>query len=117
MVQEKLKENNVEKLDTKEKKAALKRQLDEKISRENRKIGLLEQLQNEFDDIGKNVERCIDLLSYAIDGNNSTTLFEDLHNTNRKNLREASKYFENDTANLKVSIEKYYEKRNKLDEE
>ena len=99
------------------KKELEKKKLDNKIYLEGRRVRLLEQLQGEFDDIGKSVNRCIELMSGAIEGGNSNALFEDLLNANRVGVSGINTMIESDTLNIKNHIEKIYEERDKLDEE
>ena len=108
---------NVCKREKDDKKESEKKRLERVIYSEGRRARLLEQLQVEFSDIGKSVNRCIELVSNAIDGDSSNALFEDLLNANRISVNELNAMIESDTLNIKKNIEITCKKRKKLDEE
>lgn len=99
-----------------DKKELEKKKLDNKIYSESRRIKLFEQLQSEFDDINKSVNRCVELMSGAIKDENSNDSFEKLLNDNRLKVSNVNTMIENDTLNLKNNMKKICEEREKLDE-
>lgn len=101
----------------KEQKELRKKELDIKIANEEAKITLLDQLQLDFEAIKKSVTRCVDLLSNAVQSDNTKILYEDLHTLNNKLYKDSKKLFENDITSIRTEVLKYTEEKNKLTDE
>lgn len=106
-----------EKTTKNDKKNAQIRRLNEQINEAEKRLGLLNQLENEFEAISATVTRCIDLVAKSAQGEKADALYEDMHNMNRAITRGARNSFEADENSVKTRIEKITEEKLKLSEE
>ena len=97
-----------------EKRKRERDKLIKRIDEENEKKALLEQLQVEFSLINKSFDRCVDLMSSAVQSEKTPTLYEDLHNLNSKLYKDSYQDFERDLSDVNEKLIKCYDELKKI---
>lgn len=111
------KETVHEETSEKEQKDSQIRKINDQIGEETKRLHLIEQLHNEFEEISITVSRCIDLVAKSAQGERADALYEDMHNTNRTITKGARDMFEKDTTRIQNSIETMNQEKQKLVQE
>lgn len=94
-----------------------RRLLQQKIENQKIRKQLLEQLQSEFDEIGKSITKCVDLASYAAQGDYVDVEYEDMLNVNRLITKNSNEIFEDTVNDIQRKIDVYTERKNELDDD
>lgn len=89
--------------------------LEQKIDNQKIRKQLLEQLQSEFDEIGKSITKCVDLASYAAQGEYTDVEYEDMLNVNRLITKNSNEIFEDTVNGIQRKIDAYTERKMELD--
>jgi hypothetical protein len=89
--------------------------LDKKIDNQNIRKQLLEQLQSEFDAIGESVTKCVDLASFAAQGDYVNLEYEDMLNENRHIEKNSKELFEDVTNDIQRKLDLYEERKAEID--
>ena len=89
--------------------------LEKKIDNQKIRMQLLQQLQSEFDEIGKSVTKCVDLASYAAQGEYADVEYEDMLNVNRLITKNSNEMFEDIRNDIQRKIDVYTERKSELD--
>ena len=92
-----------------------KQELDIKIDNETKRVALLEELENEFEEISKRISRCIDLVSTSVQGKDANALYDDLQNDNRVGTRDFLETIEKDLYTVRKSINDYNDQKRELE--
>jgi hypothetical protein len=102
-------------MDKETKIAEERRLLEQKIDNQKTKKELLEQLQSEFTDINESITKCVDLASYAAQGEYVDIEYEDMLNVNRLIKKNSNEIFEDTTSDIQREIDTYTERILELD--
>lgn len=102
-------------MDKETKIAEERRLLEQKIDNQKTKKELLEQLQSEFADINESITKCVDLASYAAQGEYVDIEYEDMLNVNRLIKKNSNEIFEDTTSDIQREIDTYTERILELD--
>lgn len=106
----------MKKVETKKDDVQKKEQeLDIKIDNETKRVALLEELENEFEEISKRISRCIDLVSTSVQGKDANALYDDLQNDNRVGTRDFLETIEKDLYTVRKSINDYNDQKRELE--
>ncbi len=88
--------------------------IDDNLDSEKKKIKNLSDMQDSVNSINRNMDRCIELLSKSIKGPTTQNIFDDMHNTNRKFLINASQNIEDETTIARKNINELYKEKDRI---
>lgn len=88
--------------------------IDEMLSSEKRKARKLENLQNSFQNLNKNMDKCLDLISKSIRGNNVDSMIDEMRYTNKKLLSKNNQKINDEIKEIKKRVNKLYLEKEQL---
>lgn len=87
-------------------------QIDNTLSIEKKKIKKLDEIQDTFYELNKNLNICIGLLAQSIKGKDTDIIFNDIENTNRKIYLKSKNSLDEETMKTMKKINNLYKEKN-----